>query len=150
MRRTSLKKTFFYGTALAIIAMILVVMQTNAQVKKGKERPLQTRHLMTGLIGPHNTALGKAFQGSGPEDDKAWDVALQNAELLNESAYIMMADGRCPDDVWAEASKVMREGSASLIRALEKKDLEAARTAHGDMTKSCAGCHKAHKKKPAQ
>ena len=141
-----MKQRFFYGTALAIIGMILIVMQTNAQVKKGKERPLQTRHLMTGLIVSNSSALNKAFQGTGPADDKAWDTALQNAELLNESAYIMMADGRCPDAVWADSTKVLRECSAVLVKALEKKDLEAAKAAFGEMNKSCASCHKAHKK----
>lgn len=140
------KRMFLWGTLTALLGMAIVSLQTDAQVKKGKERPLKTRHLMAGLVAPNNTALGKALQGDGPGDEKAWDTALQNAELLNESAYIMMADGRCPDDVWAEATKVLRENSAAVIRALEKKDLSAAQTAYGEMTRSCAQCHKAHKK----
>lgn len=141
-----MKRQFFWGTFVALIAMAALVIQTDAQIKKGKERPLQTKHLMSGLIGPQCTALGKSFEGDGPADDKAWDKAISNAELLNESAHIMMADGRCPDAVWADSTKVLRECSAVVLKSLEKKDLAGAKSAFGEMTKSCASCHKAHKK----
>jgi cytochrome c556 len=59
-----------------------------------------------------------------------------------------MDDGRCPDGVWAEATtKALREGSASLLKAIEAKDVAAAKAAFGATTKSCGGCHEKHKPK---
>lgn len=130
----------------ALLGSALLVAQTGAQVKKGKERPLQTRHLMAGLVQVQCAALGKAIQGAGPTDDKGWDQAAQNAELLNESGHILMADGRCPDMVWAEAAKTLRECSAAVLKAIEQKNAEAARGAFGELLKACGSCHAAHKK----
>ena len=59
-----------------------------------------------------------------------------------------MDDGRCPDGTWADAtSKHLRGGSQDILAALEKKDLAAAKTGFGNMTKSCKACHDAHKEK---
>ena len=57
-----------------------------------------------------------------------------------------MDDGRCPDGVWADATtKALRQGSADLVKALQAKDHDAAKTAFGAMTKSCKACHDKHK-----
>ena len=59
-----------------------------------------------------------------------------------------MDDGRCPDAVWADATtKLLRAGSADLLKAIEAKDHAAAKAAFGSLTKSCKTCHDAHKKK---
>jgi cytochrome c556 len=60
-----------------------------------------------------------------------------------------MDDGRCPDAVWAGAAKQLREGSASVVAAIEKKDIEAARAAFKTLTAACATCHNAHRAKKA-
>ena len=81
-------------------------------------------------------------------EDKSWHKLAVNAAVLNESSYILMADVRCPDGVWATAaSETLRVGSTELLKAIESKDIEAAKSAFSQVTKSCGPCHKAHKKK---
>ena len=61
--------------------------------------------------------------------------------------HTLMADGRCPDGTWAKAAKTLRQSSAAVLAAAEKKDVEAARAAFKGVTASCKSCHDAHKKK---
>ncbi len=132
--------------AAALAAVVVFGTQSSAQVKKGKTRALQTKHMMSGLVGPACSGLGKDLQGSGPADDKGWDAALSKAELLNESGHMMMEDGRCPDATWAEACKTLRDCSQVVITKIEAKDAAGAREAFTAMTGSCKSCHTAHKK----
>jgi len=133
---------------LAVTGVLAVglVTQGAAQVKQGKTRPLTTRQLMNGLVKPHMTALGEAMKGSGPADDKGWEAAATQAALLNESSHIMMADGRCPDAVWAGACKSLQDGSAALLGKIAAKDAAGARDALGAVAMACGSCHKEHKK----
>ena len=81
-------------------------------------------------------------------EDKSWHKLAVNPAVLNESSYILMADVRCPDGVWATAaSETLRVGSTELLKAIESKGIEAAKSAFSRVTKSCGACHKAHKKK---
>lgn len=131
---------------VGIAAVTSFVAFTSAQVKKGKTRPLQTRHWMRGVQGPACSALGNLLKDPGPADDKAWDMAAQHAEILNESSYVLMADGRCPDATWADGAKQLREGSEAVLKAIEAKNFADAKAAFGNLTKGCGTCHSAHKK----
>ena len=62
-------------------------------------------------------------------EDKDWNKLAVNAAVLNESSYVLIADGRCPDGVWATAaSETLRVGSTELLKAIESKDIEAAKS----------------------
>jgi cytochrome c556 len=130
----------------ALVAILLMLADSSAQVTKGKKRPAATKYLMRAINQPHCAGLAKLLK-DGPADDKAWDTAACHASCLNEMGYLLMDDGRCPDAAWAEAAKNLREGSAAVLAAVEKKDLEAARTAFKTVTGACAACHSAHKGK---
>jgi hypothetical protein len=130
---------------LALIVAVWFSMIGDAQITKGKSRPASTKQLMAGLVKLHCAALGEALKET-PADDKAWADLATKAALLNESGHILMDDGRCPDAVWAGACKTLREGSTELLAKLESKDHAGAQTAFQTVTKSCAECHKAHKK----
>jgi cytochrome c556 len=132
------------GTGVLALA-VLFAAEGVAQVKKGKSRPLTTKQMMGGHIGPTCTALGKELQ-AGPADDKAWEAAATKAALLNESGYTLMDDGRCPDAVWAEACKKLQDSSHALLAKVEAKDMSGAREAFTTLTASCKSCHTAHKK----
>jgi len=134
------------GFAAATMLTLFSTTYVAGQVEQGKERPLKTHHLMEGLVAPNCGALKKDLD-AGPSDDKAWDKAAMKAELLNEASYILMADGRCPDAVWAGAAKTLRARSAEVLTAIDAKDTDAAKTAFAAMTKACGACHKVHKKK---
>ena len=133
---------------LAAFAVSLVIWgPAPAQITKGKKRPAATKYLMRGINQLHCAALAKMLKDDGPANDKAWDTAACHASCLSEMGHLLMDDGRCPDAVWAGAAKNLREGSAAVVAAAEKKDVEAARTAFKTVTDSCAACHKAHKGK---
>jgi cytochrome c556 len=117
-----------------------------AQVAKGKTRAAATRFLMKGITQPNCKGIGELLKESGPADDKAWEGVACHASCLNELSFSLMQDGRCPDAAWAGAAKSLGEGSAAVLAAVEKKDLEGARTAFKTVTDSCKSCHDAHKK----
>ena len=133
------------GTLAVVCGVLLIASQGAAQIKKGKTRPLSTKHLMGGSIGPNCSALGKAL-ATAPADDKGWDALVANAGLLNEGGHSLMADGRCPDGVWAGAAKTLQDCSAVLVTKLEAKDLTGANDAFKAMTGSCKSCHTAFRK----
>jgi hypothetical protein len=138
-----MKKFLLVGLSLLAVAMFSVA--TIAQVKKGKTRPLLTKQLMGGLVQPNCKGLGAGLK-EAPADDKAWEALATKAALLNEAGHILMADGRCPDADWAGAAKTLRECSAVVLKKIDAKDAEGAQKAFQALTKSCAACHKAHKK----
>lgn len=136
-----MKKIFTVAT-VCVLGLSLVA---SAQIKKGKTRPLTTKQLMGGLVGPNCGGIGEALK-TEPADDKAWEALATKAALLNESSYTLMDDGRCPDADWAAASKMLGEGSAALLAKIEAKDAAGAQEAFKAMTASCGACHKVHKK----
>jgi hypothetical protein len=130
---------------LTLSAICLFSVSAVAQVQQGKTRVLKTKQLMKGLVVANCGAIGEGLK-AGPADDKAWEDLATKAALLNEASYILMDDGRCPDAVWSDATKSLRDGSAALLVKLEAKDTAGAQDALKTMTQSCAACHKAHKK----
>jgi hypothetical protein len=132
---------------LALAAGIGLCWQTGiAQVKKGKTRMASTKAIMSAGVLANCGACANALKDAGPADDKAWAKVAAQAEMLNELGYTLMADGRCPDDVWANAVKAMQEGSQKLAEAAAAKNLSDAQAAMKTVTGSCATCHGAHKK----
>ncbi len=142
------RNRFKFVVGLSIgLGLVLLVGSVSAQKTKGKTRPATTKYLMRGINQPHCKALGDLLKDSGPTDDKAWDSAACHASVLNEMGFLLMDDGRCPDGDWAGAAKNLRECNAAVLAAIQKRDLDAARTAFKGVTESCASCHKAHKPK---
>lgn len=124
----------------------LLLTSGGAQIKKGKTRPATTKSLMGAAFGPSMGAFAMALKDAGPADDAAWSKLANQASLLNELGYSLMEDGRCPDGVWAEATKTLREGTAKLMEAAAAKNLADAKAAAGGLGAACASCHGAHKK----
>lgn len=134
------------GSVGVLAAILALASQGMAQVKQGKSRPLTTKNMMSGLVKPQYVALNTALQGSGPADDAGWTAAISSAELLSESGYMLMEDGRCPDATWAGASKSLQDASATLLTRLKAKDAAGARDTMMLISGSCKACHTAHKK----
>src|SRR5262245_16371580 len=135
-------------TVFVVLCVLLLAFGlAQAQIKKGKSRPMKTAQCMKGVMKPNCDALKKGLE-AGPATDEAWEALALYAALINETSYLLMEDGRCPDGVWAEAaSKTLRQGSADVLTAVDGKDLAAAKTAFGNMTKSCKACHEVHREK---
>lgn len=145
-----MQRTIITGNRLlATIALVIAVSAgvATAQVKKGKSRSLQTGQWMRGVVKPHCEAIKKGLE-TAPADDKAWQALAVNAAVLNETSFILMDDGRCPDGVWANATtKTLRLGTSDLLAAIEKKDATEAKAAFGRLAASCKECHEKHKEK---
>lgn len=133
------------GLVVAATAAALFLQgEADAQKTKGKTRPTSTKLLMKGLVAANCGDLKKALDAK----EVNWDDVILKASLLNESGYLLMDDGRCPDGEWAKAAKALQAQSAEVLAKADAKDLEGAKTAFGELTKSsCAVCHAAHKGK---
>jgi hypothetical protein len=117
----------------------------NAQ-KKGRTRPLTTSQMMAGLIKPQLTILKEGLE-AGPKDDDAWKAIATSAALLNESAYLMMDDGRCPDKVWSESCVMLEKATVEILIQVDAKNAPAALAGVDGVTASCKHCHTEHKYK---
>lgn len=135
------------AAAVALVAVFTMSGTSTLEAKQGKTRPMKISQLMGGTVKPHCDALKKGLE-SAPKDDKAWDRLATAAALLNEASFSLMDDGRCPDKIWlTAATKTLREGSASLLKAIDGHNLDKAKAAFAATTKSCKACHDEHKKK---
>lgn len=133
--------------SVLVLAVAAASVTLTAQVQKGKTRPLETKIWMKSVNQPHCANLGKLLK-AGPADDKAWAEVVQNAQMLDEAGHVLMADGRCPDKVWADAAKQLREGADAVLKAAESKSTDAAMGAfNNQILASCKGCHSAHRPK---
>lgn len=135
-------KHIMIGAALLALAGWQLV----GQVSKGKTRALETKTWMKTVNGPQCSAAAKMLK-AGPADDKDWAALVTNGQMLSEAGFVLMADGRCPDKVWAEAAKKLQDGGAALATAAAAKNVDDARKALNEgVLASCKGCHSAHKK----
>lgn len=137
-----------FGMALVLALGVICLWlghEVEAQKTKGKTRLAETRDLMKGLCQPHCSGLADLLKDPGPADAKAWRRVIQHASLLNEASYLLMDDGRCPDQEWASAVTVLRESSARVVDAANGKNGADARIAFSSLTTACARCHRAHK-----
>lgn len=140
---SAMKRTLLFGVVICM--MVAISIEAAAQVKQGKTRLAKTKQLMKGLVAANCGALGDGLKTT-PADDKGWDELAINAALLNEASYLLMDDGRCPDDAWANAATHLREGSATVLAKLDAHDATGAQEAFKVMTQACGACHKVHKK----
>lgn len=139
-----MKKSVLVLVAALAVGVFALADYAEAQKTKGKTRAASTKLLMKGLIGANCGAVKKDLEAA----EINWDDLTLHAALLNESGYLLMDDGRCPDGEWAKSSKALQSTSAALLAAAEKKDAAAAKAAFADLTaQSCKVCHAAHKGK---
>lgn len=139
-----MKKFVWILAASLLVGGFAISQQAEAQKTKGKTRAASTKLLMKGLVAANCGAVKKDLDAA----EINWDDVTLHAALLNESGYILMDDGRCPDGEWAKSAKALQATSAALLAAAEKKDAAGAKAAFGDLTaQSCKVCHAAHKGK---
>ncbi|MCC6540481.1 MAG: hypothetical protein IT162_23235 [Bryobacterales bacterium] len=133
--------------AVAVAALAVSGWQLAAQVSKGKTRALETKTWMKTVNGPHCSAAAKMLKGA-PADDKEWSDLVTHGQMLSEAGHVLMADGRCPDKAWADASKQLQDGGAALAAAAAAKNVDEAKAAlNNSVLASCKGCHSVHRVK---
>ena len=130
--------------AAGLIGCLVVADRVEAQKTKGKTRAALTKQLMNGLVSANCGALKKDLDAA----ETNWGDVTLHAAMLNESGYLLMDDGRCPDGTWAKSAKALQASSAALLEKAEAKDLDGTKAAFKELTsQSCAVCHEAHKPK---
>lgn len=138
--------SFLTASAVVALGLALAVQGVAQAQKKGKERVALTKYLMKGVNAPNCASLGKLVNAETQKDED-WEAIKMHASVVNEMGYVLMDDGRCPDADWANATKALRECSAAVLAAAEKKDVAGAREAFKQLTSTgCGVCHKAHRK----
>ena len=131
------------GLAGAVVCSLAL---TGSAQKQGKSRPLTSSQLMAGLVKPQFVSLKESLE-AGPEGEDAWKAVATSAALLNESAHVMLADGRCPDKIWADAVKVLDGASLKVLDRIKEQDAAGALAAFAGIQESCKQCHAEHKYK---
>ena len=110
---------------------------------KGKTRAASAEQLMEGLVNPNCKSLAKQLKADEPN----WKKVRLYAAMMNESGYVLMDDKRCPDKIWAGASKAMQKHSVTIMEKAKAKDAEGVNAAFKLLTtEGCGACHKKHKK----
>ena len=88
--------------------------------------------LMVALVGSVRAEDAKEVVIASAEElkgIKAKKITWKKDGAKNESSYVLMADDRCPDGVWATAAlETLRIGSTEFLKAIESKDVEAAKS----------------------
>lgn len=141
MKRMSLLRwTLVVAAAIACVGLFLGPASAE---KKKKTRICSTHDLMEGLVAPNCKALG----GELKKDKTNFKAIAMRASLLNESGHVLMDGGRCPDKVWENATKALRENGAAIVASAKAKDLDAVKASFKKLTTNgCGACHKMHKK----
>jgi cytochrome c556 len=137
-----------WRTAAVVLALGLGIglcQHANGQKTKGKTRFAPTVTLMQGIMNPNCEALAAVLKGEGPKDNRGWNKVDLHATILNEMSYVVMDDGRCPDNVWKGAAEILRTCSIKIVASAQQKDVKAAQAAFKKLTSACAICHKAHR-----
>jgi cytochrome c556 len=110
-----------------------------------------SKQLMAGMQKPAMDGLAAMMKAGGPQDEKEWAVAQQNAAVLAESAQLLLMGSRPLDqDVWVKTSHRLQEAAVGSMKAAESKDLTAWKASLANMGGACKGCHNVHRKKPQQ
>ncbi|NOS99666.1 MAG: cytochrome c [Phycisphaerales bacterium] len=88
-----------------------------------------------------NTELRKAWAGT-PD----WEAAETKARLVAEIANVVRYHQ--PTDVhdWWTFGGTFRDRARDLVKAVEGKDVEAAKNAHKELFAACKQCHDVYKK----
>lgn len=143
-----MKRLLAFTIATVFVVSIITLVRSplvSAQAK-GKTRPLTTAQMMAGLVKPKFVELKEGLAKDELSEDD-WKAFAAHAALLNESSYIMMADERCPDDIWEQGVKILRKSSDEVLAKIAKKDAAGALKAMDNVQLSCKTCHTEHKYK---
>jgi hypothetical protein len=139
-------KRWFYLAGGVTMAMVLVFSPAGAQDKKTPT----IKDVMKKLnAGPNSmtTTLGKELQ----DDPPAWDdIKKETQEYLKfAEALGKNTPPKGEKDHWDKLTKDYFANAQALADAADKKDKDAARTAHRKLSApaTCKSCHDEHRKK---
>ncbi|MCI0437393.1 MAG: hypothetical protein L0271_27725 [Gemmatimonadetes bacterium] len=110
-----------------------------------------SKQIMAQIQKPAMDGLAATMKAGGPQDEKAWAIAQQQAAVLAETAQLLLMGTRPLDqDVWIKSSKRLKEAATASAKAAESKDATAWKASLGAMGAACKQCHTVHKKKAQQ
>lgn len=110
--------------------------KSNPAIKEIMGKVAKGPQSLTGLIGKELAA-----------DPPPWDTIQPQAKELATLAASMrdLEPAIGSKESWAEQTSAYTAEATTLAKAAEDKDLEAARDAHGTLSRSCMACHRAHR-----
>ncbi len=107
-----------------------------------------TQQLMRGMIDPASKAIAEAAKDPGPADNRAWNAAMINGVMLQESAQLIRVGNRAKDqDGWMKASQALGDAGAAVQKAAAAKDLAAFQAAAASINGTCQGCHSTYRQR---
>jgi hypothetical protein len=87
------------------------------------------------------------WTSSNTEFSKNSDRLLHEAQVLAVLAEVIQRDGFefADDETYLEYAKAVRDGSLQIVDAVKQKKYDQARTAAGEISKSCTSCHEGYR-----
>ena len=133
--------------------MIGVLLLAGVAMAQGPsyEPVANTQQLMRGMIDPASKAIAESAKDAGPADPRAWNTAIVNAVMLQESAQLLKVGTRAKDqDGWMKAVQALSDAGAAVQKAAAAKDVAAYQAAAGTINGTCQGCHSVYRGRGGQ
>ncbi len=105
-------------------------------------RPVgSTSELMVNIIYPTSDAIFY-IPTRTPKNQMEWNTLRNQAQMLAESANLLMMPGRARDqDRWMKDSKLLLDVGIAAFKAAKAKDVEALTALNDQLYTSCVTCH---------
>lgn len=91
----------------------------------------------------------EAETSRAPQTDERWAEAVAAAAVVQESANLLMMDGRARDEPWMRFAQQMADAGAAGMKAALAKNAEATFETGGEMYNACFNCHGRYIPRPA-
>jgi cytochrome c556 len=143
-----------FAASLAVAATAIVLAApASAQFAK-PEDALKYRQSVMFVMGQHFGRIGAMVNGKAPYDAKA---AIDNAEIVAEMSklpwpgFVQSTENLKPTkakpEIWSEPAKFkehsekLQDATPKLLAAAKTNNLDTLKTAFGETSKTCKGCH---------
>ena len=130
---------------MRILGLLLLASSVVAQAPSEEPpagRPVgSTSELMVNIIYPTSDAIFYISTRT-PKNAVEWNAVRNQAQMLGESANLLMMPGRARDqNRWMDDSKLLLDVGIAAFRAAKAKDVEALTALNDQLYTSCVTCH---------
>lgn len=95
-------------------------------------------------IHPSSNALLLAASRGGPENESNWTALAQSAQLLQDSAKLMLP-GKEQESPWSQAATRLAAAAAEAREAVQSKNMKTLAAIATRIDASCTDCHKRYR-----
>ncbi|HET6572858.1 MAG TPA: hypothetical protein VFG68_04590 [Fimbriiglobus sp.] len=131
--------------ATVTAAVGMTVLSAGVLPADDKEKTYAIEEIMKRHTGAKSLLKGVAVQVK----EAKWEEAKGGAKLLKAFGESLGKNKppRGEEKSWKKLTEQYKESTATIYKAVEKKDAKTALDTLGKIGKSCMGCHKQHKPK---